>query len=102
MRVNKTRRAWKRRKRLELRIVILTVLCLLLVASFGKLKLQKKYEAYQQKEEQLLAEIEKEQKRTEEIEELKKYVQTKKYVEEVAKERLGLVYEDEILFKATE
>ncbi len=100
--MNKTRRAWKRRKRLELRIVILTVLCLLLVASFGKLKLQKKYEAYQQKEEQLLAEIEKEQKRTEEIEELKKYVQTKKYVEEVAKERLGLVYEDEILFKATE
>ena len=41
-------------------------------------------------------------KKAEEIEELKKYVQTKKYVEEVAKERLGLVYEDEILFKAEE
>ena len=39
---------------------------------------------------------------TKEIEELKKYVQTKKYVEEVAKERLGLVYKDEILFKAEE
>ena len=34
--------------------------------------------------------------------ELGKYVQTKKYVEEVAKERLGLVYPDEILFKAKE
>ena len=38
----------------------------------------------------------------EEIEEFRKYTETKKYVEEVAKERLGLVYEDEILFKATE
>ena len=33
-------------------------------------------------------------------EEFEAYTQTKKYVEEVAKERLGLVYEDEILFKA--
>ena len=100
--MNKTRRAWKKRKRLELHIVLVTVSCLMLVASFGKLKLQKKNEAYRQREEELLAEIESEQARTEEIEELKKYVQTKKYVEEVAKERLGLVYEDEILFKATE
>ena len=49
-----------------------------------------------------MAFIEQEEKRTEEIEELKKYVQTKKYAEEIAKERLGLVYEDEILFKAVE
>lgn len=100
--MNKTRRAWKKRKRMELNIVIVTVLCLLLVASVGRARLQRKSEAYQQREEELLAEIESEQKRTEEIEELGKYVQTKKYVEEVAKERLGLVYEDEILFKATE
>ena len=49
-----------------------------------------------------MAQLEEEEQRTQEIEELKKYVQTKKYVEEVAKERLGLVYEDEILFKAVE
>ena len=49
-----------------------------------------------------MALIEQEEEREKEIEELRKYVQTKKYAEEVAKERLGLVYEDEILFKATE
>lgn len=100
--MTKTRRAMKRRKRLELKLITLTVLCLLVVASFGKMKLLNKNEAYQQREEQLLAEIAAEEQRTEEIEDLKKYVQTKKYVEDVAKERLGLVYENEILFKATE
>ena len=89
----KTRRVMKRKRRMEFKLVFAAVLCLLLVASFGKLRLQQKNEAYQKQEEQ---------ERTQEIEELKKYVQTKKYVEEVAKERLGLVYEDEILFKAEE
>ena len=98
----KTRRVMKRKKRMEFRLVFATVLCLLLVASFGTFQLQQKNQAYQQQEEELLAQIAEEEERTQEIEELKKYVQTKKYVEEVAKERLGLVYEDEILFKATE
>ena len=49
-----------------------------------------------------MAQIEEEEKRTQEIEELKKYMETKMFVEEIAKERLGLVYEDEILFKAEE
>ena len=86
----KTRRVIKRKKRMEFRLV------------FGTFQLQQKNQAYQQQEEELLAQISEEEERTQEIEELKKYVQTKKYVEEVAKERLGLVYEDEILFKATE
>ena len=98
----KTRRVMKRKKRMEFRLVLAAVFCLLLVASFGKLRLQQKNETYQQREEELLAQISEEEERTEEIEALKKYVQTKKYVEEVAKERLGLVYEDEILFKAEE
>ena len=92
----------RRRKRFEIRLILMTILCLLLVVSFGKLRLQRKNEAYRQQEQELLAQISEEEKRTEEIEELKKYVQTKKYVEEVAKERLGLVYKDEILFKARE
>lgn len=100
--MSRTRRGLKRRKRLGLRLITLTVSCLLIVASFGRMKLLKKNEAYQKKEAQLKEELEKEQQRTEEIEELKKYVQTKKYVEDLAKERLGLVYEDEILFKAVE
>ena len=47
----------------------------------------------------LLEQIAEEEKRTEEIEEFRKYTKTKKYAEEVAKDKLGLVYDGEILFK---
>ncbi len=100
--MTKTRRALRRSKRFGVHVIAFTILCLLVVVSFGKIQLRQKNTAYQQREEELMALIEQEEKRTEEIEELKKYVQTKKYAEEIAKERLGLVYEDEILFKAVE
>ena len=102
MKKTKTRRALLRSRRWGFRVIIFAVLCLLIVASAGRLQLKQKNAAYEQREEELLAAIAEEEARSEEIEELKKYVQTKKYVEEVAKERLGLVYEDVILFKAIE
>ena len=37
--------------------------------------------------------------RTEELNEYKKYVQTKKFAEEIAKDKFGLIYPDEIIFK---
>ncbi len=100
--MSKTKRAAKRRGRRELRLITATIICLLCVAFVGSIKLRNKNEAYRLKEEQLMSELEEEQARSEEIEDLKKYVQTKKYVEDIAKERLGLIYADEILFKAVE
>ncbi len=47
----------------------------------------------------LESQIEQENQRTKDLEELQKYMQTKKFVEEVAKERLGLVYPDEIVIQ---
>ena len=52
------------------------------------------------REEALEEAIASEERRAEEIEELEAYTKTKKYVEDVAKEKLGLVYEDEIIFKS--
>lgn len=92
----------KRKKRLESRLIIFAMLTLIVVAAFGTMNLKAKRTTYEQREEKLMAQIEEEEARSEEIDELKKYMETKKYVEEVAKERLGLVYEDEILFKAKE
>ena len=77
--------------------VILLMLVFVTVASMG-LKVQNMNK--QERIESLNALIEAEEQRAEEIEEYSKYVQTKKYAEEVAKEKLGLVYEDEIIFKA--
>ena len=90
----KTRRGMNRRKRMGYRLIILTVMCLLVTGFYAKHRLQQKNGVYQKQEEQLMAQIEEEEQRAKDIEELGKYVQTKKYVEEVAKERLGLVYPD--------
>ena len=63
------------------------------------LELRNKAHEYEVIEMQLEAEIEAEQARTTELEEYEKYTHTKKYIEDVAKDRLGLVYEGEIVFK---
>ena len=43
--------------------------------------------------------LQEEQKEALELQELEKTTQTMKFFEQVAKERLGMVYEDEIIFK---
>lgn len=80
-------------------LVTTVVLMMLLVVTVKSAELREKRATYMAKEEALMEEIEAEQARTEEIAEYEKYTQTKKYVEEVAKEKLGLVYEGEIIFK---
>ena len=57
-----------------------------------------------QKDSELTAkeqQLEEESKRTEELEEQRVYVQTKKYIEEEAK-KMGYVHTDEIIFKPEE
>ncbi|MDO4337944.1 MAG: septum formation initiator family protein [Eubacteriales bacterium] len=54
---------------------------------------------YNAKAEALEEEIEQEKARTEEIDELKAYMETDEYVEDAARERLGLVKDNEIVFE---
>ena len=75
---------------------------LLVVVSVKSVELRQKLEAYQAEEKALQEQIDAENARTQEIEEYRKYTQTKKYVEEVAKEKLGLVNEGEIIYKPEE
>lgn len=80
-------------------LVSIVVLLVLVAVSVRSMELQEKLDTYTAKENQLTQQIEAEEERAEEIEEYRKYTQTKKFAEEYAKEKLGLVYEDEILFK---
>ena len=75
------------------------VLSLAVVVNIGASSLREKDLAREQNLEKLEA---KEVARTAQLEEYRVYVQTKQYVEKVAKEKLGLVKKDEILFKAEE
>ena len=73
---------------------------MMLVVAVNNRQLKTKLASYQEREKILTEQIENEKKRAEEILEFEKYTKTKKYIEEVAREKLGLVYEDEILIQS--
>lgn len=78
------------------------VVSLAVVVNIGASSLREKDLEYQVKEMNLEKALAKEESRAAQLEEYRVYVQTKQYVEKVAKEKLGLVKKDEILFKAEE
>lgn len=89
----------RRQNRLAMLLVTTVVLMMMLVVTVKSVELREKRASCREREEALLQEIELEENRALEIEEYGKYTQTKKFVEEVAKEKLGLVYDGEIIFK---
>ncbi len=85
--------------RFSMFLVTTVVVMIIIVVSISSVNLKAKNKEQQKTIEQLNEQIAQEEKRSEEIEEYRKYTQTKKYAEDVAKEKLGLVYDGEILFK---
>lgn len=79
--------------------ITLVVVCLGVVVNLKSTSMQKKDREYQAREAALDKQIAYEQERAAELEEYRVYVQTKQYIEEVAKQKLGLVKPDEILLK---
>ena len=80
-------------------VVTAVVILLLVTVSMHSYKLYEKQLAYEEKITELRASIEAEIARSAEIDTYAEYVKTREYKETVAKERLGLVYPDEILLK---
>lgn len=86
-----------RRGMVAIAAIVMVLLVGLLVQS-QKLGVQNaKYESQKAELEQ---QIKDEEMRAGEIENLKDYVDSTEYIEKIARDKLGLVYEDEILFKA--
>lgn len=77
--------------------VVFILLCVMLVQSS---QLKDKNAGYAQQVEKLNAQLEEESERTEDIAQLQERVKTEEYAGEIAKEKLGMVGEDEILFRA--
>ena len=86
--------------RLSIMLVTGVILVLALVISFAQVSLNAKNRTYKVQEAELQKQIKQEIVRSEEIDELEEYVGTDKYIEDVAKDKLGLVYPNEILFEA--
>lgn len=84
-------------------ISITFVVGILFLGMMGKsLNLQKQLSSYDSQISDLDSQIEDEEGRTTEIDDLKEYMETDEYAEETAREKLGLVKENEIVFKEGE
>ncbi len=81
-------------------LVMLALLMILVAVYASSIKLQERLDTLETQSVALQAQIDAEKQRAEEIELLRKRSQTKEYYEEIAKEKLGLVNGDEIVFKA--
>lgn len=103
MKTSKSRQK-KIRLRNRLGMISITLVTVLLLGIFlmQTNALQGKLTAYDSRTAALQEALEDEQQRTEEIEETKKYMQTDEYAEEVARDRLGLVKENELVFQEEE
>lgn len=80
---------------------IITVIVLVLCSVFGVLTWQntQKSEQYALVQENLQQQIDDEEKNQQAIEEQAEYQKTDAYIEDLAREKLGLVHENEIIFK---
>lgn len=82
--------------------ISLVVLLLLGILLWQGNALEQELAAYQEQERVLTRKVEEEKARTQEIEQQKDYMQTDEYIEEAARDRLGLVKDNEIIFKEAE
>jgi cell division protein DivIC len=88
-----------RKKRTGIGIIAFVILMLFGTVAYGRVGLQEKHDENQLKIERLQAKIDEQVERATDIGNLKAYVQTKRYIEDIAREKLGLVYKDEIIFE---
>ena len=82
--------------------VSIIVLVFLTVMAVQIYQMKQKDEAYAAQENLLQEQYEEETQRAEELVELEAYMQSDEYIEDTAKNRLGLVYDNEIIFKETQ
>ncbi len=99
---NRAKRGRKRvnRHKSSMLVVSAVLLLLVVVISIDGMRLRAKDKEYQAQEIELERQIEEEKARSAEIDQLQDYVGTDEYIEEVAKDKLGLVNPNEIIFKA--
>lgn len=88
--------------RLPLLGITLVVGVLAFAVEIRSQSLREKEAAYEMREDTLNRQIAEQEERTEELDEKKTYVTTKQYIEEVAREKLGLVNPDEIILEENE
>lgn len=91
----------KKSRTTELSITVV-LCCLVAVLNVKGISLQQKVNANASRLSGLDSQIEEEKQRTDDITALKEYMQTDEYIEKTAREKLGMVKDNEILFKESQ
>lgn len=96
--------AAKRRRRNQNNRAGKTCISMILVVFVAVMTIQivrvyQKDQEYARKQEQLEEQLEEETARAEELSEYEAYTQSQEYIEDIAKSKLGLAYDNEIIFK---
>lgn len=76
------------------------IVMLAVILSFSSISLRNKIEERKAQKAEIEAQLQEEAVRKEELDELESYYGTDEYVEDVAKDKLGLINPNEILFEA--
>ncbi len=96
----KARKRSHRANRASMFLVVFVLLALAGIVSVNSIGLKAKAKQNAVTQAELQAQITAEEERTEAISELEGYVGSDAYVEDTAREELGLIYQNEIIFKA--
>lgn len=96
--MSRSRKNKKENRTGKLCITVMVVM-LLAVMSTQIVKLYAKEQEYSRREQALTEQLEAETEREAQLKDYEEYTKTDEFVEDVAKSKLGLVYDDEIVFK---
>ncbi len=89
----------RRQNRFSMILVTMVVVMILVVVGISQIGLNKKFRENEEVIASLEQQIEQEKARRHEIMDYEEYTHTKEFVEEIAHDKLGLVYENEIIIK---
>lgn len=89
----------RRQNRLSMFMAVLVVVIILIAVAVNSVSLTRRLKENRIRSQELQKEIDLEIQRKADIEEYRRYTGTDAYIEEVAREKLGLIYEGETVFK---
>ncbi|HHT97687.1 MAG TPA: septum formation initiator family protein [Clostridiales bacterium] len=92
----------KYRRKSGIGIISIMVLCICGIVVFKSVELNNRKINVKSQTEELEKKIKAEEDKSKEIQNYSAYIETKGYIEEIAREKLGLVYEEEILIIPSE
>ena len=96
------RKIKRKKNRLGVAAVGFVAVIMVVVLGIQTIELKQKDKGYQEREARLAEQIASEEQRGQELSEQQVYIHTKQYIEELARQKFGLVKPDEVLIKGKE